>query len=128
MQFKRNRLAAKLTQEEAAKYLGVTRRTIINYEKGNAPQAAVIALSWLAGTADAWNGYYFEPEYITTPSGDRINKNVINNMEYYGYLNQLIGQQKPNKQVISQGKAHTVELPANDSEISDTEQLNLRLA
>lgn len=116
MEFKNTRLRAGLTQQKTADVLGVSRRTIINWEKRNAPEHARLALSWLAGTAPGWDGFYFQHEYVLTPSGDRVHKSIIDNIEYYAYLNQLIGNGKKSKGLITQGKPHDVMLPINDHE------------
>jgi len=89
--FRELRLSAWLSIKRAAVLLELSERTIKRYDKYGAPRSVMIALSWMAGTAENWEGFRFDGAYLVVPSGDKIHRNVISNLPYYTYLQRSIG-------------------------------------
>ena len=80
-----------LSIAEAAVYLNVSERTIRRWCQTEAPVSAIYALNWLSGKIQHWERFEFKKECVVTPLGSSVNKAVIGNLEYYSYLQRMIG-------------------------------------
>lgn len=73
--FTEYRLMAALTKEETAKMIGVTRRTIENWERGRVriPYSAYLVLLLTTGArlpAPGWDGWICRAGYLCSPAGE----------------------------------------------------------
>jgi len=90
-------LEAVFTNPQLSKYLDVSERTIRRWKQHGAPLLAQRAIEWQAGSKRHWEEFHFRDDHVVTPSGHIVRKQHLANMEYYGYINRLIGWDAKNK-------------------------------
>jgi DNA-binding XRE family transcriptional regulator len=84
MDFKTARLLSRMTLNEVAEFLGLSTRTVYNYEKENkAPKAVITCLSLIGGfmpefgKRNDFSGWSFGSGYLWPPEGDKFTSGDI---------------------------------------------------
>jgi hypothetical protein len=72
--------------------LGISERTYRRWrQRGTIPRHAALALEHVSGTIHGWPGFKVEGDWLLTPSGSRVHKEVVGNIDYFAYLQRLLG-------------------------------------
>ena len=72
--------------------LEISERTYRRWrQRGSIPRHAAIALEHLSGRIHGWPGFEVQGDWLMTPTGSRVHKEVAGNMDYFAYLQRLLG-------------------------------------
>jgi hypothetical protein len=84
---------ASLLNHQAAKYLGVSTKTIERWRKtGAAPTTATRALEYRAGLHPQWPGFRFLDGIVITPCGHSVKAIEIDQIPFYNRLHYSSGK------------------------------------
>lgn len=87
------------SQQEAADYLGLSKRQYQRQEAALPPRPVKLALEARAGFlhAPGWDGWVLRGEYLITPDGQKIPRGAL---RAWSYLEQIHHEvEKPNRQL-----------------------------
>ena len=93
-------------------HLGISRSTYRRYCLYGAPRMAIAALEHQAGIAGGWEGLYFRPGEVQTPTGYRVAATQIETYLYARYINREIGWREGYRSKIVYTPAVHIEQPA----------------
>ena len=78
--------------QDAAEFLGVSTKTIKNWDKNGAPIVAIRALEYRAGIAEGWKDFLFRAGNVSTPANEIYNSVEVHQIKYFNVLCYNLGR------------------------------------